>query len=186
MGRLRLTKRADGRYRCVYKGKYFYGATQQEALKKRDDYKAAVKRGMNPSNITVEIFAGNSRENLQNELDCCWCDYAGQDICETLERYKGGVPVVHLKDYKLEGHLSSAPYALIGISTDNSMKDEGGSFEYRPLGCGQVDMEKVILKSMEVGAQWLCVEQDNPTSIAKDAFEGPARSAEYLKKAGLL
>ena len=68
MGRLRLTKRADGRYRCVYKGKYFYGATQQEALKKRDDYKAAVKRGMNPSNITVEIFAGNWIQNAKPDV----------------------------------------------------------------------------------------------------------------------
>lgn len=131
------------------------------------------------------IFSNNSRENLQNELDVCWCDYAGHDICETLERYKGGVPVVHLKDYKLEGHLSSAPYALIGITTDNSMKDEGGSFEYRPLGCGQVDMEKVILKSMEIGTQWLCVEQDEP-SMGLSRLQGVAKSVEYLRSLDLM
>ena len=94
------------------------------------------------------IFSNNSRENLQNELDVCWCDYAG-------------------------------------ITTDNSMKDEGGSFEYRPLGCGQVDMEKVILKSMEIGTQWLCVEQDEP-SMGLSRLQGVAKSVEYLRALDLM
>ena len=72
------------------------------------------------------IFANNERVNLQNEIDVCWADYAGFNPAELLTKYAGGIPVVHMKDYKLEGKLSSAPYALIGVNTDNSMKDEGG------------------------------------------------------------
>lgn len=131
------------------------------------------------------IFSSNARENLQNELDVCWADYAGQDAAAILEQYKGGTPVVHLKDYKLEGHLNSAPYALIGISTDNTMKDEGGSFEYRPLGCGQMDMERIIRAAIDCGTQWLCVEQDEP-SMGLSRLQGVAKSVEYLRGLDLM
>ena len=133
-----------------------------------------------------EIFANNSRENLQNELDACWCDYAGFDVCETLKKYgNGGTPIIHAKDYKLEGKLSSAPYALIGVNSDNSMKDEGGWFEYRPMGSGQMDMEKIILTAMETGVKWLCIEQDEP-SMGLDRLGGVAKSVEWLKSKDLM
>ena len=125
------------------------------------------------------------KDALQNELDVCWADYAGQDAAAILEQYKGGTPVVHLKDYKLEGHLNSAPYALIGISTDNTMKDEGGSFEYRPLGCGQMDMERIIRAAIDCGTQWLCVEQDEP-SMGLSRLQGVAKSVEYLRGLDLM
>ncbi len=131
------------------------------------------------------IFSGNAPENLQNELDVCWADYAGQDVPALLKQYTGRMPVIHLKDYKLEGHLSSAPYALIGVNSDNSMKDEGGWFEYRPVGCGQMDIDAVILAAMECGSQWICVEQDEP-SMGLSRIGGLAKSAEYLKAAGLM
>ena len=38
MPRQKLTKRADGTYRCKYHGKEFYGKTQAEAFKARDAY----------------------------------------------------------------------------------------------------------------------------------------------------
>ena len=131
------------------------------------------------------IFSANDRSNLQNELDVCWSDYAGFDPVEELEKYAGNIPVVHCKDYWLEGTLSSAPYALIGISTDNSMKDENGWFEYRPLGMGKVDIPGVIEASIAGGAKWLCVEQDEP-SQGMTRLNSIAKSAEYMKSLGLL
>ena len=131
------------------------------------------------------IFSSNDRSNLQNEIDVCWVDYAGQNPAEYLAKYKGGIPVVHLKDYKLEGKLSSAPYALIGISTDNSMKDDGGWFEYRPIGMGQVDIPAVIKSALENGANWLCVEQDEPCE-GLTRLEGIAKSVEYLRSLDLM
>ena len=85
------------------------------------------------------IFSSNSRKNIQTELDVAWVDYSGQSPVDYIKKYSKACPVVHLKNYHLEGKLSSAPYALIGITTDNSMKDEGGWFEYRPLNEGDVD-----------------------------------------------
>lgn len=131
------------------------------------------------------IFSSNDRSSLQNEIDVCWVDYAGENPAEYLARYKGGIPVVHLKDYKLEGKLSSAPYALIGISTDNSMKDDGGWFEYRPIGMGQVDIPAVIKSALENGANWLCVEQDEPCE-GLTRLEGIAKSVEYLHSLDLM
>ena len=40
-----LKQRADGRYACRYKDKWFMGATEDEALSARDAYKAAEKAG---------------------------------------------------------------------------------------------------------------------------------------------
>lgn len=132
-----------------------------------------------------DIFAANDPSNLQTELDVCWADYAGYNPAEVLAKHAGCIPVVHVKDYKLEGHLSSAPYALIGITTDNSMSDEGGWFEYRPLGCGQVDIPAVIRAAIAGGAQWLCIEQDEP-SMGLDRLGGLRKSAEWLRAQGLL
>lgn len=131
------------------------------------------------------LFSSNDRANLQNEIDVCWVSYSGQDPVEYVTKYAGNIPVVHLKDYKLEGKLSSAPYALIGISTDNSMKDEGGWFEYRPLGEGQVDIPGVIKAAIDGKAQWLCVEQDEP-SQGRSMLEGVAKSVEYLRSLDLM
>lgn len=131
------------------------------------------------------IFSANTRSDLQNELDICWADYAGFKPAEVLAKYAGGIPVVHLKDYYLEGKLSSAPYALIGITTDNAMKDDGGWFEYRPLGMGQVDIPAAIKAAIAGNAQWLCVEQDEPCE-GLNRLEGIAKSVEYLKSLDLM
>ena len=131
------------------------------------------------------IFAANDRVKVQNELDVCWADYAGFNPAEVLGKYAGNIPVVHLKDYYLEGKLSSAPYALIGITTDNSMKDDGGWFEYRPVGMGQVDIPAVIKAAIAGNAQWLCVEQDEPCGDL-DRFGSIAKSVEYLKSLDLM
>jgi len=131
------------------------------------------------------IFSSNDPKNLKPEIDVCWVSYSGQDPVAYINKFAGNTPVIHLKDYYLEGKLSSAPYALIGISTDNSMKDEGGWFEYRPLGMGQVDIPAVISAAAGNGAQWLCVEQDEPCQ-GMSRLDGIKKSAEYLRALGLM
>ena len=131
------------------------------------------------------IFSSNDRVKVQNEPDVCWANYAGFDPVEVLGKYAGNIPVVHLKDYYLEGKLSSAPYALIGITTDNSMKDDGGWFEYRPVGMGQVDIPAVIKAAIDGGTQWLCVEQDEPSG-GLDRLQSVAKSVEYLRSLDLM
>jgi len=57
MPRQTLKKRADGRYTVKFQGKFFYGTTQAEALRKRDEYKQALKEGMQTTCPTVEKYA---------------------------------------------------------------------------------------------------------------------------------
>lgn len=56
-----LTVRSDGRYRCKYKDKYFYGRTQTEALRARDNYRDMLKAGLNPetSGTTVREYSAS-------------------------------------------------------------------------------------------------------------------------------
>lgn len=59
--RQHLTRRKDGRYKAVYRGIQFMGATEDEALKKRQDYIDAEVRGevLNRDGITVYSYALN-------------------------------------------------------------------------------------------------------------------------------
>ena len=47
MPRQTLKQRPDGRYACRYKGKFFYGSTQSEALAAREAYKRMEEQGLN-------------------------------------------------------------------------------------------------------------------------------------------
>lgn len=51
-----LAKRSDGRYRCMYKGIYFYGNSEPEALAARQAYKDAEKEGFHQT-VTVSEYA---------------------------------------------------------------------------------------------------------------------------------
>ena len=132
------------------------------------------------------LFANSAPEDLQVELDVCWSDYAGFPPAELITRYAGRIPVIHLKDYFKEGDMGGDPYSLIGVSKEEAAKSGRGTFEYRPVGTGLVDIPAVIAASAASGVRWICVEQDEPRAGARDRFEGPAESAQYLKANGLL
>jgi len=51
-----LKRRKDGRYRCVYRGIQFYGATPEEAFAARDEYKLSSQKGFS-SRSTVSEYA---------------------------------------------------------------------------------------------------------------------------------
>lgn len=59
MPRQTLTKREDGRYKCKYGKKQFYGRTQAEALKKRDAWILAEKSGLDhqTDNVVFRDYA---------------------------------------------------------------------------------------------------------------------------------
>lgn len=57
MPRSKLKQRTDGRFRCWFQGKQFYGATMREAYQKRDAYKRQIELGENPERITVRQYA---------------------------------------------------------------------------------------------------------------------------------
>lgn len=81
MPRQRLTQREDGRFRCKYKDRYFYGATQREAQQKRDDYKRMIEAGMKAAaaGLTVKAYAPRwLRSHKAAVSDKTYNDYAKQ------------------------------------------------------------------------------------------------------------
>lgn len=115
---------------------------------------------------------------LQTQLDQCWVKYAGYEPVAYLEKYSGRAPVVHLKDFYVEGKQEGDPYALIGLNEKE--KKENTAFEFRPLGKGVQDIPAIIAASKAAGSKWFVVEQDQP-SMGKNPLECAQISIEYLK-----
>lgn len=81
MPRQKLTQRTDGRYRCKYKDKYFYGSSQREAQQKRDEYKRLLDAGIKASEagITVRQYAMRwVNTHKASVSDKCYNDYVKQ------------------------------------------------------------------------------------------------------------
>ena len=127
------------------------------------------------------LYANVASDLLQTELDQCWVKYSGIEPTEYLKKYDGRSPVVHLKDFHIEGKQEGDPYALIGLNENETKKTS--AFEFRPLGNGVRDIPAIIATAKEVGSKWLVVEQDQP-SMGKTPMECAATSMEYLKSIG--
>lgn len=81
MPRQKLSQRADGRYRCKYKGKEFYGDTPREAQAKREEYKRLLESGIRAENagMTVRQYAGRwVLTHKASVSDKCYNDYVKQ------------------------------------------------------------------------------------------------------------
>ena len=116
---------------------------------------------------------------LQTELDICWVKVAGEEPVDYIKKYAGRAPVVHLKDFYKEGKPANM-YELIGIETEK--KEETGKFEFRPVGYGMQDIPPVLETSVEAGAKWVVVEQDQ--AYERAPLDAVKLSREYLKTLG--
>ncbi|MBP1757611.1 MAG: sugar phosphate isomerase, partial [Firmicutes bacterium] len=70
-------------------------------------------------------------------------------------------------------------YELIGIE-DEAQANVEDVFEFRPLGQGVQDFPEILQAARDAGAQWVVVEQDQP-SMQKTPLECAATSIAYLK-----
>jgi sugar phosphate isomerase/epimerase len=80
------------------------------------------------------------------ELDLGWAWWGGVDPVELLERTRGRVPLVHVKDFSVRGELS-----------------------FCPVGDGNVGYERVAPAAVAAGVEWLLVEQDEAEGPALEA-----------------
>ena len=103
------------------------------------------------------LFEALPSDLLGAELDTCWLYSGGVDVSEYITKYKDRAPVIHLKD----------------------CVKEGGRSGYRSVGTGVLDFEKIL--SVCDKAEWLCVEQDNPTE-GLDEFTCAKISIDNLKR----
>lgn len=70
MPRQSIKQRADGRYRVKYKGRDFYGATQSEAIEKREAYKREIALGLKEEALGVTFQDYASRWIVTFKTDC--------------------------------------------------------------------------------------------------------------------
>ncbi len=102
------------------------------------------------------LFAALPKEVLGAELDTCWLWTGGVDPAAYLRKYADRAPVIHLKDCTAGG----------------------GRRGFLPLGRGVLDWDAILGECRR--ADWLCVEQDEP-SPGLDAFACAGISAAFLR-----
>ena len=121
-------------------------------------------------------------EYLEPELDTCWVKVADEDPAEYIKKYSGRTPIIHLKDFYMEDDADKeGMYELIGVEKRASARS---SFEFRCVGHGKQHFPSIIEAAKESGAEWLIVEQDNP-SQGLTPMECADISRKYLKSIGL-
>lgn len=111
------------------------------------------------------------------EPDTCWIKYAGVDPVDFLVRYKGRVPVVHIKDYSSDsgkGLKAAVPAA------DGRIDRAADNFRFCPLGQGVMDIKGVADAAIKAGAKYLIVEQDSPENLP--SLTAAKESIDYLRK----
>lgn len=127
------------------------------------------------------LYESVEADLLQTEIDTCWVSVAGQNAPDYVRKYTGRAPVVHLKDFLLAGQKPARLYDLIGVEDEAAEEEPAGSFEFRPLGRGLLDVPAVLAAAADAGASWVVVEQDQP-SLGMNSLECVAASLQYLKK----
>lgn len=131
--------------------------------------------------IEEHILDSIPEEKIEPELDTCWVKYAGVSPVEMINKYKGRVTLVHLKDFTCKKLAAGPAYDLIG--TDGSaigQKRADNGFEFRPLGDGMQEFAPILEACEACGTDTVIVEQDSP-SLGLTELESVKRSREYLK-----
>lgn len=126
------------------------------------------------------LYSHVPEDILQTEIDTCWVKVAGENPADYITKYSGRSPIVHLKDYYMEGRPSNL-YKLIGIDSTEE-DEETGVFEFRPVGHGIQDITSILDASLKAGAKWVVVEQDEPE--VRSSLEAAEMSRKYLKSLG--
>ncbi len=116
---------------------------------------------------------------LKTELDLCWVKVGGENPAEYLRKYADRSPLVHFKDFV--GSKSENMYELIGITSEKKAVET--KFELRPVGYGCQDWYNNIKAVEDSIAEWVIVEQDQPT-MERDPLTSAAMSRNYLKTLG--
>ena len=103
------------------------------------------------------LYARTRPEHLVGELDTFWIHYGGGDVVEWIEKLRGRLPFIHLKDY--------------GFTTENK-------HTWCELGRGTLHWKKIVAAAERSGCEWFIVEQD---TCPGDPFESLRISFDYLR-----
>jgi sugar phosphate isomerase/epimerase len=105
-----------------------------------------------------EILMERCSHAVNFEVDTYWVVHSGTELLPLLERLKGRMPLVHLKDKQ-----------CIGWETD-----------YAPVGEGNLAWDRILPRFAAAGTEWLVVEQD---TSRRDIWDCVASSRSFLASA---
>ncbi len=111
-----------------------------------------------------DIFMEEFSEDMQFEIDVFWVKAAGVEPVMLIQKLKGRVSQLHLKDLK-EG-IASPSYG--------SMSDDA----FKELGNGIIPMEPIMIAAEAAGVKHCHVEQDQ----SPDAIASIKQSIAYIQK----
>lgn len=101
-------------------------------------------------------------------MDTYWMQYGGTNVLSLLDRLKGRMECVHLKDYR-----------LVVLDNEDGTKKVAPTFA--PVGDGTIDFVAVVNKMQEMGVKYYLVEQDD-AAYYPNPLEQVQRSINYIKK----
>ena len=107
--------------------------------------------------ILDKIAEAFEPDELQITLDTYWVQFGGADICDTIDKLKGRLKCVHLKDFLM-------------VENEQRMAS---------VGEGSLNFPKIIKHLKDAGCEYVLVEQDN--CYGKCPFDCLKNSYEYLR-----
>jgi sugar phosphate isomerase/epimerase len=107
--------------------------------------------------ILERIYAETKPANLGAELDTFWVQAGGGDPVSWINRVKGRIPVIHLKDYTVRAD---------------------GTRDFAEIGHGNLEWKPIIAAAEAAGCRWFIVEQD---TCPGDPFDSVRKSFEFIR-----
>lgn len=109
---------------------------------------------------TVLDYMIRKAPHIHFTLDVYWVQYGGASVLETINKLKGRIECVHLKDYKINNEFLP---------------------EFAPLGDGNVNFPCLVKAMKKAGTKYFLIEQDN-AATKKDGFKDVIKSIKYAKE----
>lgn len=117
----------------------------------------------------LDIIRDNA-PHIGFELDIHWIQRGGANPVEVIRDYKGRVRVLHLKDYRINGHK----FVEEGFMAD--------IIEYAEVGEGNLPIKECIEAGLAGGCEYFFIEQD--LTYGRTPFESLKLSHDNLVKLG--
>ncbi|PZE20068.1 sugar phosphate isomerase/epimerase family protein [Paenibacillus xerothermodurans] len=104
------------------------------------------------------LYDALSPDLAKVEMDLGWVQFAGQDPLAYIDKYRGRLPLLHLKDFRAA---------------------EDGTIDTLELGHGIMQLPEVIQAASDADVEWLIVEQDK---CARPSLESISISIQWLQE----
>lgn len=119
---------------------------------------------------------------LSPEIDVCWVHYAGYKPEDYILKYKGRLPVLHLKDFMCMNMPEGPVYTDEEADEPKYPDREKVGLRFRPVGYGVQDIPAILKAAEETDTEYIIVE-DEVNDM--DSLESVKMSREYLKSLGI-